>query len=122
MASFDCFFHVDASALPGVWAVVRIMGLEIDAEQVKCAADCNCYIMQELRSKVEASQVQHAEMLRRAQDICIEAEDRATAMEKKADKAETRAAKAEAELKEALAEAKHVRLDCKVQVTNCKER
>ena len=71
--------------------------------------------LQELRSKVEASQSQHAEMLRRAQDICIEAEDRAVSLEKRADKAELRASRAEAELSEAKSEAKHMTSDLKVR-------
>lgn len=71
--------------------------------------------LQELKARVSASQAQHAEMLRRAQDICIEAEDRAAALEKRAAKAEARVAKAEAEYREAAAEAKRLAADLKVR-------
>ena len=70
--------------------------------------------IQDMRARVEASQSQHAEMLRRAQDICIEAEDRTASMEKKADKAEARANKAEAELNDAKSEGRRLTNDLKV--------
>ena len=68
----------------------------------------------ELRARVAATQSQHTEMLRKAQDICVEAEDRAAALERRADKAELRAVKAENETKEARAEAKRFAADLKV--------
>lgn len=71
--------------------------------------------VQDLKSRVAASQTQHAEMLRRAQDICIEAEDRAAALEKKADKAEARAAKAEADLKDSATDIRRLASELKVR-------
>ncbi len=68
----------------------------------------------ELRARVAATQWQHTEMLRKAQDICVEAEDRAAALERRVDKAELRAVKAENEAKEARAEAKRAAADLKV--------
>ena len=64
---------------------------------------------------MSASQLQHAEMLRRAQDICIESEERSTSLQKKLDKADARAAKAEADLKEAGSEARRLASDLKVR-------
>ena len=78
-------------------------------------------ILQEMRGKLETSQAQHAEMLRRAQDICIEAEDKADSMEKRADKAEHRAAKAEADLSEAKSDVKRLSNDLKVASSPCFE-
>ena len=72
--------------------------------------------MQELRQKVEESKSQHTEMLKRAQDICIEADDRANMMEKRADKAEARAGKAEAELVDLRSDLKKASNDLKVHL------
>ena len=64
---------------------------------------------------MSASQSQHAEMLRRAQDICIESEERSASLQKMLDKADARAAKAEADLKEAGSEARRLASDLKVR-------
>ena len=71
--------------------------------------------LQELRARAEASQLQHKEMLRRAQEIVTEAEDRAASLEGRAEKAEARAQKAEGQLKDASAEIRRVSSEFKVR-------
>ena len=46
-------------------------------------------LIQELRERMSSSQDRHAEILRRAQDICLESEDRANQFEKRAQAAES---------------------------------
>lgn len=70
--------------------------------------------VQEMKQRVEASKAQHAEMLQRAQDICIEADEKAASMEKRATKAEARAVKAEAELSDTKSEGRRMASDLKV--------
>lgn len=72
-----------------------------------------------MRQKVEESKSQHTEMLKRAQDICIEADDRAGAMEKRSEKAEARASKAEAELVDLRSDAKKASNDLKASIQSC---
>eukprot|EP00873_Tetraselmis_striata_P035267 jgi/Tetstr1/455531/TSEL_042354.t1 len=54
----------------------------------------------ELRGKVSQAAQQQSEMLRRAQDICLEAEERADTAEQKTNKAEARVTKIEGEMRE----------------------
>ena len=72
------------------------------------------YPAQELRAKVVASSSGHADMLRKAQDICAEAEERAGVADRKAERAESRATRAEADVKDAKAEAKRLAAELKV--------
>lgn len=60
-----------------------------------CTVDSNPswelpFCFQELRERMANSQDRHAEILRRAQDICLESEERASTFEKRAVHAEAR--------------------------------
>lgn len=70
--------------------------------------------MQEVRGKLTSSQNQQAEMLRRAQDICMSAEDRAEKAEARLEKVQAQINRLESELKDSRAEAKRLANELKV--------
>ena len=83
------------------------------SQGVACQTLAICW-MQELRGKLANCQNQQAEMLRRAQDICLSAEDRAEKAEARLEKVQAQAARLEAELRESRAEAKRLINELKV--------
>ncbi|KAK9867121.1 hypothetical protein WJX84_009347 [Apatococcus fuscideae] len=78
--------------------------------------------LQELRGKLTNCQNQQAEMLRRAQDICLSAEDRAEKAEAKLEKVQAQAARIELELKESRAEAKRLTNELKAREKDLQAR
>ncbi len=70
--------------------------------------------MQEVRSKLANCQNQQAEMLRRAQDICLSAEDRAEKADTRLEKIQAQVNRLETELRDSRAEAKRLTTDLRV--------
>ncbi|KAK9811082.1 hypothetical protein WJX73_001251 [Symbiochloris irregularis] len=120
--------HVDelaelGTALDGARAQVASLQQELSTarQQHSEAMASSEQRLQELRAKVVANSTGHAEMLRRAQDICAESEERAGVAERRAEKAEARATRAEADLKDSKAEAKRLGYELKVKLKEAEQ-